>query len=119
MNKDIAVRSDEANIRVDRSGSWPTAVVTGRVTVDSSPRLRSALLSLICKSAGLTLEIDLSGVTHIDTAGLATLLEALDSAHEHLVHLRLVGLSGQVSKLAEMAELDQIARTLGSEVNFR
>jgi anti-anti-sigma factor len=108
----------EANFRVDRSGSSPAAVLTGRLTVDSSPSIRSALLGLICKSACVILDIDLCGVTRIDTAGLATLLEVLDTAHEQSVHLRLVGLSGQVRKLAELVQLDQIAQTLGSEVEF-
>ena len=112
------VMNIEANIRVDRSGASPRAVLTGRVTVDSSPRLRSTLLALICKSTGCIVDLDLCGVTRIDTAGLATLLEVLDTAHEQSVHLRLVGLSGQVRKLAEMVQLDQIAQTLGSEVEF-
>ena len=111
------VRADEADIRIDRSGSHSTVAVTGRVTVDSSPRVRTALLGLIAKSTGLVV-IDLSGVTHMDTSGIATLLEALDRAHEHSVRLRLARMSGQPRKLAELAQLDQIFRSLGSEVEF-
>jgi len=85
--------------------------------IDSSPRLRSVLLGLIRKSAGLV--IDISGVSHMDTSGLATLLEVLNTAHERSVRLRLTGISGQPRKLAELAELEQIFRASGSEVEFR
>jgi anti-anti-sigma regulatory factor len=74
---------------------------------------------MIPKSAGLVLLVDLSGVTHIDMSGFATLLEAVNSAHEHSVCLHLVGMRGQPRRLAELAQIDQIFRALGSEVEFR
>jgi len=114
-----SLRADEADIRIGRSGSQPTVTVTGHITVDSSPRLRSVLLGMIPKSAGLVLLVDLSGVTHIDMSGFATLLEAVNSAHEHSVCLHLVGMRGQPRRLAELAQIDQIFRALGSEVEFR
>jgi anti-sigma B factor antagonist len=117
--EDASVRCDDADVRIGGSGSQPTVAITGRITVDSSPYLRSVLLGRIAKSAGLVLVIDVSGVTHIDMSGLATLLEALNSAHEHSVSLRLAGMGGEPRRLAELAQLDQIFRALGSEVEFR
>jgi anti-sigma B factor antagonist len=114
----VSIRTDEATIRIDTSDSQPRVCVTGRITVDSSPRLRTTLLGAIRKSAGFVV-VDLSEVTRTDTSGLATLLEALNSAHEHSIRLRLVGMSGQPRRLAELAQLDQIFRALGSEVEFR
>jgi anti-sigma B factor antagonist len=113
----VSPRAEDANIRIDRSGSQHTVAVTGRVTIDSSPRLRSVLLGLITKRAGVV--VDMSGVTRMDTSGLATLLEALNTAHEHSVRLRVTGVSGQPRKLAELVELEQIFRASGSEVEFR
>ena len=106
-------------VQIARGGSQSTVTVAGRVTVDSSPHLRSALLGLIRKSSGGVLVVDVSRVTHIDTSGLATLLEALNGAHEHSVRLSIVGMNGQPRRLAELAQLDQIFRALGSEVEFR
>jgi anti-anti-sigma factor len=114
----VSFRAAEANIQIDASGAQPRVTVTGRITVDSSTRLRATLLGAIRKSAG-SLTVDLSEVTRTDTSGLATLLEALNSAHEHSVRLRLVGVNGQPRRLAELAQLDQIFRALGSEVEFR
>jgi anti-sigma B factor antagonist len=114
-----SARVGEAVVQIAREGSQSTVTVAGRVTVDSSPHLRSALLGLIRKSPGGVFVIDVSAVTHIDTSGLATLLEVLNSARGHSIRIRLVGISGQPRRLAELTELQQIFRTSGSEVEFR
>jgi anti-anti-sigma factor len=116
--QDAAVEVGEATIRIDHSNSEPTIVVTGRVTVASSPRLRSALFDLIRKNAARVLVIDLSSVSHIDISGFAALLEALNCAHGESMRLRLAGINGQPRRLAEFAQLDEIFRALGSELEF-
>ena len=92
--------------------------VAGRVSVDSSPDLRSALLKLLRRSAPVMV-IDLCAVSYLDVSGLATLLEALKAARERSVKLRVTGISGEARTLAEIAQLDTIFRTWGSEVEFR
>ena len=62
--------------------------------------------------------IDLSGVTYLDMSGLATLLEALKAARECSVRLRITGISGEARNLVEIAQLDTIFRTWGSEMEF-
>ena len=116
--RDAAVEVGDATIRIDHFNAAPTIVVTGRITVASSPRLRSELFDLIRKNAGPVLVIDLSSVSHIDISGFATLLETLNSAHEHSMRLRLVGINGQPRRLAELAQLDEIFRAFGSELEF-
>ena len=74
----------EITIRVVRASSQSTVTVTGRVTVDSSPHLRSVLLQLLRRGAGPVVVIDLSGVSYLDMSGLATLLEALKAARRTL-----------------------------------
>lgn len=106
-------------IRVVRTASQSTVTVTGRVTVDSSPQLRSVLLQLLLRGAEPLVVIDLSEVSYLDMSGLATLLEALKAAHRRSVRLRVLGMSGQSRMLAEIAELDRIFQTEGSEVEFR
>jgi anti-sigma B factor antagonist len=116
--EDAAVQAGEATVRIDHSSPEPTIVVTGRVTVASSPRLRSAVFELIFKNAWRALVIDLSSVSHIDISGLATLLEGVNWAHGHSIRLRLVGVNGQPRRLAELAQMDEIYRALGSEVEL-
>jgi anti-anti-sigma regulatory factor len=51
-------------------------------------------------------------------SGLATLLEALKAARQRSKTLRVLGMTGQGRLLAEIAELDKIFQTAGSEVEF-
>jgi len=109
----------EATIRIVRKDSQVNVAVAGRVTVDSSPYLRSALFELLRPGAGGVVVIDLSGVSYLDISGVATLLEALKMAREGSVVLRLTGVTGQARMLAEVMELDKIFRSSGSEVELQ
>ncbi len=109
----------EIALQVVPAENQVTVAVVGRVTVDSSPHLRSALLELLRRGSAPVTVIDLSGVSYLDTSGLATFLEALRAAREHSVKLRIAGISGRARTLAEMAQLDTVFRAWGSEVEFR
>jgi anti-sigma B factor antagonist len=111
--------ADEITVRVVRANSQSTVTVTGRVTVDSSPHLRSVLLQLLRRRAGPVVVIDLSGVPYMDMSGLATLLESLKAARQRFVTLRVLGMAGQSRMLAEIVELDKVFRNSGSELEFR
>jgi anti-sigma B factor antagonist len=113
-----ALEAGEIAIHVVRASSQSTVTVTGRVTVNSSPHLRSVLLELLRQGAEPVVVIDLSGVSYVDMSGLATLLEALKAARRRSATLRVVGMTGQSRMLAEIAELDKIFRSAGSEVEF-
>ena len=117
--EETRLESGEITIHVLPAIHPLTVTVAGRVTVDSSPHLRSALLDLLPRAAASVVVIDLSAVTYMDMSGIATLLEALKAAHEGSVTLSVLGICGQVGTLAEIAQLDAIFRSLGSEVEFR
>jgi anti-sigma B factor antagonist len=114
-------RVDAGEITVDvvPAGDQAAVAVTGRVTVDSSPGLRAALLELVRRRTAPVTVIDFSGVSYLDMSGLATLLEVLRAAREQSVKLRVTGISGKARTLAEIAQLDTIFRAWGSEVEFR
>ena len=114
-----ALDAGEITIRVVRASPQSTVTVTGRVTVDSSPHLRSVLLQLLRRGAEPVVVIDLSGVSYLDMSGLAMLLEALKAAHQRSATLRVLGMTGQSRMLAEIAELEKVFRSAGSEVEFR
>jgi anti-sigma B factor antagonist len=111
--------ASEIGLHVLTAGNQVILAVAGRVTVDSSPKLRSTLLELLQRFAFPVLVIDLSTVSYLDMSGVATLLEALKSAHQRSVKLRLVGIGGQSRTLAEIGQIDAIFRAWGSEVEFR
>ncbi len=77
------------NIDVTTQEGNAVLIVTGRITINSSPALRDELLATLQKESLASLTIDLSAVPYIDCSGLATLVEALRFARSAKVHLRL------------------------------
>jgi anti-sigma B factor antagonist len=92
--------------------------VTGRLAIESSPRLRALLMKAIRKGATAVLVIDLSGLSYLDTSGVATLLEAARVASVQGVRLRVLGLSGEARMLAQVTEIDRIFEAYGSDVEL-
>ena len=113
------IDAGEIRIHVVPASSQLTVAIAGRVTVDSSPLLRSALLELFRRGAAPVMVIDLSAVSYLDVSGLATLLEALKAGRKCSVKLRVTGINGRARTLVEIAQLDTIFRAWGSEVEFR
>jgi|SRR5581483_6281391 len=115
----IWVEAGESRIRVVEGTDQSTVAVAGRVTIGSSPPLRSILLDLIRRCRAALVTIDLSAVSYFDMSGMAVLLETLKAARGRSVKLFVTGMSGQVRTLAEVAQLDAVFRAWGSEVEFR
>jgi len=113
-----SIKVSDIDVLVTRKNSQAMVMVAGRVTIDTSPHLRSVLLRLLRRDAGDVVVIDVSKVSYLDTSGFATLVEALKAARECSVKLRLVGVNGQVRVLAEIVELTKICEFFGSEVAF-
>ena len=111
-------RANELSVETRQTGARTTVVVIGRVTVDSSPDLRSVLHHAIGGAPASGVVIDLTGTSYLDTSAIATLLEAATLALAHRVALRVTGLQGHARFVAEAAELDHIFLALGYEVQF-
>jgi len=92
--------------------------VTGRLAIESSPRLRALLMKAIRKGSSAVLVIEMSGLSYLDTSGVATLLEAAHVASAQGVRLRVVGLSGEPRMLAQITEIDRIFGAYGSDVEL-
>ena len=106
------------SVDVRQAGACTTVVVSGRVTVDSSPHLRSVLRETIGAAPSAGIVIDFTGSSYLDTSAIATLLEAATLASKLAVPLRLIGLRGDARVVAEATELDHIFLALGYEVQF-
>jgi len=111
-------RANELSVETRQAGADTVVVVIGRVTVDSSPHLRSVLHDAIGAARAGVVEIDLTGTSYLDTSAIATLLEAATLAVAQGVALRVTGLQGHARFVAEGAELDRIFLALGYEVQF-
>ena len=79
----------------------------GEIDLHLCPRLERSLASMI-KRRPAHLVVDLSGVTFIDSSGLAVLLRARESIREYGGKLTLSGITEHVLPIFEIARLDQI-----------
>jgi len=116
--EETRLETGEITVHVVPTSKVSTVAVAGRTTVDTSPHLRSVLLGLLEQGTAAVVVIDVSALSYLDMSGIATLLEALKTARERSVKLRLTGMRGQARTLAEIAQLDTIFRSWGSEVEF-
>ncbi|MBZ5573592.1 MAG: STAS domain-containing protein [Acidobacteriia bacterium] len=94
-------RVDKPEIDIVDTENGALVSLKGRVDIDSSPAVRDQLIALLHAPHPSTVSIDLSGVTHIDSSGVATLIEALKIARNCKTELRLQGLHDRLHRLFE------------------
>ena len=92
---------DKPKIEIADTDNGVLALLQGRIDIDSSPAVRERLLELLRARHPKTVIIDLSGVAHIDSSGIATLIEALKVARNCDTDLTLRGLHDRVLRLFE------------------
>ena len=96
---DNSKRVDKPEINIVASEHDALASLKGRIDIDSSPAVRDQLIALLHAPHPRTVSIDLSGVTHLDSSGVATLIEALKIARGRKTELRLQGLHDRLHRL--------------------
>lgn len=92
---------DEPGITIVEGTNGVLACLYGRIDFDSSPALRERLLALLQDSNRRTVTLDMSAVTHMDSSGIATLIDALKQARGYKTELRLHGLDDRLLHLFE------------------
>lgn len=100
---DNGVNAGKPGINVVSNKDGAQARLFGRFDIDSSPALRVQLLALFETPHSRIVSVDLSGITHIDSSGIATLIEALKIARGRRTELRLQGLHDQLLRLFEFS----------------
>ena len=93
-----------------------SVAIHGRITVENSGEMRTTLSNALrAKSAKLS--VDLSGLSYIDTSGLATLVEAVRTANKQGTRLVLAGVHDQPRYLLEITHLDRLFEMAGQEAS--
>ncbi len=110
--------TNEMAIETSQGPAESRISVTGRLVIESSPRLRALLMKAIRKGTSAVLVIDLTALSYLDTSGVATFLEAARVASARGIRLRVIGLTGEPRMLAQIAELDVIFRAYGSDLEL-
>jgi anti-sigma B factor antagonist len=78
----------------------------GDVDLQSSPAVRQQLLA--CFDSHTRVVVDLSGVTYIDSSGVASLVEAFQLARKKNGTFALVNVSTAVMRVLSLARLDRV-----------
>jgi anti-anti-sigma factor len=79
--------------------------ISGRITIDSSPDLRTLLFQCLGSKSCESMTVDFSEVIYVDASALAVLLETLGAMRRLKKAFRLTGLSGQPRYLLENTRL--------------
>lgn len=93
--------------RVVTEASALKATLTGKLTVNDHSSFRK-IITMEAVKPGSELELDMSGVDFIDSAGLGMLLYAEKQSKANGWHLAVKGPQGQVRKMIELGKLDQV-----------
>jgi anti-sigma B factor antagonist len=97
----------ELQITVETSGNATILSPKGDVDMARSPSLRKAIAEALKSKPGKLL-LDLSGVSYMDSSGLATLVEALQNARKSQTPLLICGLTTRVRSILEIARLNTV-----------
>jgi anti-anti-sigma factor len=102
MSDQISNRDQHAglSVTVDEGERGPIVTVSGEIDLETSPELGAVLASL--DPPGGEVDVDLAGVTYIDSTGLRALLTARDAAREGGGSLRVSATSSIVARLIEI-----------------
>jgi anti-sigma B factor antagonist len=93
---------NKTGIDIAVSDGGVLASLYGRIDIDSSPAVRDRLLALLNVPHPDAVTIDLSALTHIDSSGVATLIELLKVARRYKTKVMLQGLHGPLLRLFEI-----------------
>ncbi len=95
----------------ERDGSVIVAF-SGDVDLQSSPDARKILLE--CVARKMPVLVDLSKVNYIDSSGIASLVESLQTARKGGGNLLLVSVSDAALRVLELARLDRVFTIFGT-----
>ena len=89
----------------ERKGTTIVAL-KGEIDLDNSPAARKLLLENIGGASQVL--VDLSGVTYIDSSGVASLVEALQTSKKTGTGFALAAASEPTRRVLELARLDKV-----------
>lgn len=82
-------------------------IIKGVLTMQTVPALARSSQELLAQAQG-ELNVDLSGVSHADSAGLVLLIELQRLARQHQFSIRFSHLPEQLSQIIRLSELHEI-----------
>jgi anti-sigma B factor antagonist len=90
-----------------RSPSESVIELEGEIDLKEAPAIRSVVVPILEKKPSRLL-FDMTGVSYIDSSGLAVLIEAYQQLSRHGGEVALCGLAKNVASVLKLARLDLI-----------
>jgi len=94
------------NIETQEISGTHVVSIEGDVDLSGSPQVRTALLA-VCGKTALTV-VDMTGVSSIDSSGIASLLEGHQQAKKKGCQLILAASGDSVMRVLGLAKLDDV-----------
>lgn len=94
------------DMKLSKTAEATVVALSGEVDLSQSPALRKALMDLMFEKR--TVVVDLSGVTYIDSSGIAGLVEAYQMARKNATGFTLAAASDPVRRVLQLARLDKV-----------
>ena len=107
-NEHLSVLEQPFQVRVSRARGTVVVTIRGELDTYTAPKLQRHLKDLIEDQGNLTMALDLSEMTFIDSSGLSVLVDALKRMRERGGSLRLSSPTRATSKVLEISGLDKI-----------
>ena len=94
-------------IQSEQTGKFAIIEVAGEVDLYSSPKIRKEIVDFINKKLPVII-IDLSGVSYMDSSGVATMVEGLQLTERYDGKFYLCGLQSMVREVFALSRLDTV-----------
>ena len=92
--------------KVTEEQGYAIVHLTGDIDLSCSAEVRRALLERL--AAAQSILVDMSAVTYIDSSGIASLVEAYQTARKKHLEFGLVAVSEPALSVLELARLDKV-----------
>jgi len=103
-------------IREERIGGAVVCFLEGEININNSPELRKAFDGIIAKNEK-KLAVNFSGVTYIDSSGLATLIEMFQRLKKIGGALRFCGMEQKIKNVFEITKLHKLFEIFDTQEN--
>ncbi|MBI1423680.1 MAG: anti-sigma factor antagonist [Gammaproteobacteria bacterium] len=92
--------------KIRNEGDFTVVALSGEVDLHYSPEARKQILAQLNKNNNVL--VDLSGVSYIDSSGIASLVEGFQLARNKKLQFGLVGVSAAARQVLQLARLDKV-----------
>jgi anti-anti-sigma factor len=100
--------------RLDAFLGYACLAISGEIDISNGDRLRSLLVAILNEPNLKQVELDLAGLTFIDSQGVGTLVSAQRQAQARQVEFGVVNAHGPVLRVLQVLGVDKVLAPLGA-----